>query len=292
MSGSLSGRAAIITGGSLGIGWATAAAYVDAGADVVIWARDGAVLAAARTRLAERAQAGQRVLAEVCDVTDAARVEQCVARALEALGKVQILVNAAGVYGPMGLIDDVDWQAWCRAIEINLMGSVLPCRALLGHFRANRYGKIVQLSGGGATRPLPRLSAYAASKAAIARYVETLAAECAGTGIDVNSIAPGAVNTRLLDEVLAAGPERVGEAFYQSSLEQKAKGGTPPERGAALAVFLAAAASDGITGRLLAALWDPWESLPGRRAALAESDIYTLRRIVPEDRGLDWSKPG
>ena len=138
-----------------------------------------------------------------------------------------MLVNNAGVYGPKGLTEDVAWDEWEQAIRVNLFGSVLCCRAVLPHFRANGYGKIIQLSGGGATSPLPRLSAYAASKAAVVRFAETLAEELRGTGIDVNAIAPGALNTRLLDEVLEAGPERVGDSFYERALEQQSSGGTP-----------------------------------------------------------------
>jgi NAD(P)-dependent dehydrogenase (short-subunit alcohol dehydrogenase family) len=121
--------------------------------------------------------------------------------------------------------------------------------------------------------------------------VETVAAEVAPHRIDVNAIAPGALNTRMLDEVLAAGPGVVGADFYRKSLQQKERGGAPLEKGAALAVFLASPASDGITGRLLSAVWDPWAGLPARRAELAGSDIYTLRRIVPGDRGKDWEAP-
>jgi 3-oxoacyl-[acyl-carrier protein] reductase len=190
----------------------------------------------------------------------------------------------------MGLIEEVDWAEWVRAVEINLFGSILMCRALLPHFKARRYGKVVQLSGGGATNPLPRISAYAASKAAIVRFVETLAEEVRGDGIDVNAIAPGALNTRLLDEVLAGGPDRVGQAFYDRSLKQKDEGGAPLDRGADLAVFLASAASDGITGKLLSAVWDPWETLGEHRDDLQRTDVYTLRRIVPADRNLDWGE--
>ncbi len=156
------------------------------------------------------------------------------------------------------------------------------------HLRAQNYGKIINLSGGGATAPLPRLSSYAASKAAVVRFTETLAEEARDNHIDVNAIAPGALNTRLLDQVLEAGPERVGQAFYERSLKQRDQGGAPLEKGAALAVFLASAGSDGITGRLLSAVWDNWAELPARQQHLAKSDIYTLRRIVPEDRGQKW----
>ncbi len=162
---------------------------------------------------------------------------------------------------------------------------------MLPGFRRRGWGKIVNLSGGGATAPLPRLSAYAASKAAVVRFTETLSEELRGTHIDVNTVAPGALNTRLLDEVIAAGPDKVGKTFYERSLRQKADGGAPLEKGAALCAFLLSAESDGITGRLLSAVWDPWSDLPGRRAELDESDIYTLRRIVPKDRGRDWGEP-
>ena len=200
-----------------------------------------------------------------------------------------MLVNNAGVYGPKGLIEEVDWDEWERAVRVNLFGSVLCCRAVLPHFRANGYGKIIQLSGGGATSPLPRLSAYAASKAAVVRFAETLAEELDGTGIDVNAIAPGALNTRLLDQVLEAGPERVGESFYARALEQQASGGTPLDLAARLAVFLASAASDGITGKLISAPWDPWEELA--RARRRTTRVGRLH-AAPHRPGRPWAVLG
>jgi NAD(P)-dependent dehydrogenase (short-subunit alcohol dehydrogenase family) len=207
------------------------------------------------------------------------------------LPNLSVLVNNAGVYGPKGPIESVSTEAWARAVEINLLGSVWMSAAVVPHFKKQRYGKIIQLSGGGATAPLPRLSAYAASKAAVVRFAETLAEELRHDGIDVNSIAPGALNTRLLDEVLEAGPERVGAEFYAKAQAQKKSGGAPLAKGAALAVFLASAASDGITGKLISAVWDAWETLAEHREELGENDVYTLRRIVPADRGLKWG-PG
>jgi NAD(P)-dependent dehydrogenase (short-subunit alcohol dehydrogenase family) len=290
MTRSLEGRTALITGASQGLGLAIARAYVDAGASVMMCARDARLLETARAEVAALAQRGQLVVARPVDVSRRHQVDELASATVDAFPRLQILVNNAGVYGPMGPIEDVDWDAWVQAIEINLFGSILMCRALVPHFKTQAYGKIVQLSGGGATNPLPCISAYAASKAAIVRFAETLAEEVRDHGIDVNSIAPGALNTRLLDEVLAVGQDRVGTAFYRRSVEQKQTGGTPLEKGAALAVFLGSAASDGITGKLLSAIWDPWDALAEHRNDLQRTDLYTLRRIVPADRGLSWDK--
>ncbi|HEX5583923.1 SDR family oxidoreductase [Gaiella sp.] len=288
MSGVLSGRAAIVTGGSHGLGLEIARTYLEAGARVVVCARDTAALDRARRELESVAAGPGLVATAPVDVSEPESVERLVADALERFTRIDVLVSNAGVYGPKGRAEDVAWDEWEHAIRVNLFGSVLCCRAILPHFRANGYGKIVQLSGGGATSPLPRLSAYAASKAAVVRFAETLAEELRGTGIDVNAIAPGALNTRLLDEVLEAGPERVGASFYERALEQRSSGGTPLAVASRLAVFLASAESDGITGKLISAPWDPWEELPSHEEDLRGTDVYTLRRIVPADRGLDW----
>jgi NAD(P)-dependent dehydrogenase (short-subunit alcohol dehydrogenase family) len=284
----LAGRAAIVTGASRGLGLAIAKAYVRAGASVMLCARDGGALEAARREVAALAHGDVRVEARAADVTSEPDVQALVGRAIDAFGRVHVLVNNAGVYGPMGSIDDVDWTDWRRAMDININGSVLPIRAVLPHFKAHRYGKIVQLSGGGATSPLPRITAYAASKAAIVRLAESVALDVAEYGIDVNAVAPGALNTRMMDELLAAGPAAVGDAFFARMKKVADEGGTPLDVGAELTVFLGSAASDGITGRLLSAVWDPWRDLPGHRAELDASDVYTLRRIVPGDRGKTW----
>ena len=290
MTRPLEGRSALITGASQGLGLAIAREYVTAGASALLCARDGRQLEHARREVSALAGPAQRVVARAADVSRKDEADALARAALEAFPDLHVLVNNAGVYGPMGPTEEVEWDAWVRAIEINLLGSVLMARALLPHFKARRYGKIVQLSGGGATAPLPRISAYAASKAAVVRFAETLAEEVRGDGIDVNAVAPGPLNTRLLDEVLARGPSAVGAEFHARAVRQQAEGGVPLETGARLAVFLGSAESDGLTGRLLSAVWDPWESLAEHRADLDRTDVYTLRRIVPADRGFLWGK--
>jgi 3-oxoacyl-[acyl-carrier protein] reductase len=262
-----------------------------AGANVLLCARDAIKLDQAGAAVAALAAEGQRVETMRVDVSKDREVRALVNRAISVFGRVHVLVNNAGVYGPFGTIDEIDWPEWVRAMEININGSVLPCRHLLPHFKVHRYGKIVQLSGGGATNPLPRISAYAASKAAIVRFAESLAIDVQDYGIDVNAVAPGALNTRMMEQLLAAGADAVGAGFFARMQRIADEGGTPLQTGAALAVFLGAAESDGITGRLLSAVWDPWRDLPARREELAKSDIYTLRRILPKDRGKDWGEP-
>ncbi len=287
MTGALAGRSALITGASQGLGLEIARSYVAEGANVFLCARSGAALDGAVAELTVMATDGQQIAASSADVADRNAVARLVAAAVARFPDLSILVSNAGIYGPKGPIEDVDWEQWVQAIEINLMGSVLAAREIIPQLRTVGVGKIIQLSGGGATQPLPGLSAYAASKAAIVRFVETLAIELADDHIDVNAIAPGAMNTRMLDEVLEAGPERVGQPFYDRAVAQRDSGGTPLAIGAELAVWLASAASDGISGKLLSAVWDPYKEFDAHREELA-SDIYTLRRIVPGDRGMDW----
>ncbi|HEY8694440.1 MAG TPA: SDR family oxidoreductase [Chloroflexota bacterium] len=282
----LAGKATLVTGGSRGLGLAVAERFRVEGAHVAICGRsETALREAGETLRAARLDASQHVLAEVADVAECADAERFVAAALERFGRIDVAVCNAGVQGPIGLLEETDWEAWARAVRVNLFGTVLTCRFVVPIMRRQGAGKIVALSGGGATAPRPRFSAYAASKAAVVRFVETLAAELDGSGIEVNAVAPGALNTRMLDDMLAAGPEAAGAEAYAGALKQHEDGGSPLDVAADLITFLASDQSDGITGRLIAARWDDWRRLADIRDRLAGSDVFTLRRIVPEDRG-------
>jgi NAD(P)-dependent dehydrogenase (short-subunit alcohol dehydrogenase family) len=277
---------ALITGSSQGLGKVIAEHFLREGANVALCARSEKDLNVTRDELAKKFPS-QKVVAKTCDVSNEAEVNALATFATRELGSLQALVLNAGVYGPMGLTEEVSLDEWRRAMDINLYGVLLPCRAVIPHFKKAGHGKIVVLSGGGATNPLPNISSYAASKAAVVRLMETLAEELKPFHVDVNAIAPGALATRLVDEVLAAGPGKVGTAFYEKNKQWKEKGATPPEFGADLAVYLASSQSNGITGKLISAQWDPWEKLHEFKADL-NSDIYALRRIVPKDRGKTW----
>lgn len=283
----LANKTAIITGANQGLGKAIAEAYVNAGANILICARNEEKLTQAHADLSKLAADGQKIIQTKCDVSSMAETQAMVAMAIETLGRIDILVNNAGVYGPKGAIDEIDLDEWRQAMDINLGGVVNCTAAVLPHMKANNKGKLITLSGGGATKPMPYLSAYAASKAAVVRLMETIAGEVKAHNIDCNTVAPGALNTRLLDEVIAAGPEAIGQAFYDNMLKVKAKGGTPLSVGASLAVYLGSAQSDGVTGKLISAVWDPWKEFQSHIEDL-QTDIYTLRRIIPSERNMDW----
>ncbi len=286
----LKGKNAVITGSNQGFGKAIAKEFIAHGANILICARNEQLLESTRLELSKKTDGFQKVFACQVDVADSESLNSLYKMALEKFGRIDILVNNAGVYGPKGAIEEIDWDEWIEAIKINLLGTVLACKIFIPHFKKNGHGKIINLSGGGATAPLPRISAYAASKAAVVRFTETIAEELKDTGVEVNCVAPGALNTRLLDEVLEAGPEKVGKTFYERSLAQKQQGGTPLIRGAELCVFLGSDKSNGITGKLISAVWDPWAELPEHLDDLKTSDVYTLRRIVPKDRDMDWGE--
>jgi 3-oxoacyl-[acyl-carrier protein] reductase len=201
---------------------------------------------------------------------------------LDAFGRLDVLVNAAGIYGPIGLIGQIDLDAWRGAIEVNLLGTLYTCHYAVRAMASQRSGSIINFSGGGATSALQRFSAYGVSKTAVVRLTETIAQEVSDRGIRVNAIAPGAVDTALQDEVIKAG-ERAGDLYERIlALRQTGAGGTPIEIPAALAVFLASDASEGLTGRLISAPHDPWREWDRTKIkSISESPWYTLRRLDP-----------
>lgn len=284
----LKGRIALITGASQGLGAEIARQYVTNGASVLLCARSVDKLAEQQQALIPHLAPDARIVTIAGDVGERADVDAIFAKLRAEFPRLDILVNNAGVYGPMGNIEDIDLDEWVDAIRINLLGLVYVSRAAMPLFRTQRYGKIINISGGGATNPMPAITAYATSKAGVVRFTESLALECKGDRIDVNAIAPGALVTRMMEQLLEAGPEKVGQQFYDRMKKIAGEGGTPLDIGAALCVFLGSSESDGITGKLIAAQWDRWEDWPQHLEELDASDVYTLRRITGRDRGKPW----
>jgi NAD(P)-dependent dehydrogenase (short-subunit alcohol dehydrogenase family) len=274
-SRALEGRNALITGAGRGIGAAIAMAFAAEGARLTISSRNREELEA----VAKACRAdGARCSVHVADVSERKPVQNLV----QSAGDVDVLVNCAGVYGPIGLLTDNDLDEWERGLRVNLLGTLYACREVIPGMVARGRGSIINLSGGGATAPLPNFSLYAVSKAGVARLTDTLAAELAGTGVRVNAIAPGLVDTKLQNDVLDAG-ERAGPLFSRiRKARESGSGTTPVEVPAQLAVFLASDASDGLTGKLISAPHDPWREWDGPQIEkLNGSAWYTIRRLDP-----------
>lgn len=272
----LTGKVAVVTGGSRGIGLAIARALGTEGARVAIASRTARELEEAGARLERE---GIEAFAQPADVASHDDVRALVDKVLHRWGRIDVLVNNAGATGAIGRLDECDLAAWKRAIEVNLYGTMHACHAVLPHMRARGSGKIVNVAGGGVGGPgvAPRMSAYAASKAAIVQFTEALAREAMTDGIQVNAVAPGAVVTEMTAGIIAAGPDRAGHDLYQRTLEQRKSGGEPPQLAARLVVWLASQDSGALTGKLLSAKWDKVGAIDIE--ATNRSSLYALRRI-------------
>jgi 3-oxoacyl-[acyl-carrier protein] reductase len=213
-----------------------------------------------------------------------------VVREAENLGGVEVLINNAGIQGPIGPGWDNDSEAFERVLRVNFLIPAALMRAIIPAMLVRRAGWIVNVSGGGATGPRPMFSAYGASKAALVRFAETLALETYENNVRINSIAPGAfasgMSRAILDAAEAAGAKEVETAEHLLTEGDDVNA----HKAAKLVTYLVSGAGRDISGRLISAVWDPWSELAKHWQDMRDTDIYTLRRIVPADRGEDWER--
>jgi NAD(P)-dependent dehydrogenase (short-subunit alcohol dehydrogenase family) len=273
MTRELDHRVCLIAGASGAIGSAIAEHFH----------REGARLAlASHSRKADWCLAGcsdtSRVLRLQFDIRRADQIGEAAKRVNEHFGALDVLVNCAGIQGPIGPAHALDSAEWARTIEINLIGSFRLVRAVVPLMLARGGGKIIHFSGGGAAYARPYFTAYGASKAALVRFTESLAEEIRESNIQVNAIAPGPVSSRMWDEMRAAG-RAAGPKTQREIAEMDDTGGIPPARVAALTAFLAGPRSRGLTGRLISGVHDRWEDLPGKIPEIMNTDKGTLRRV-------------
>jgi NAD(P)-dependent dehydrogenase (short-subunit alcohol dehydrogenase family) len=238
----LSGRTAVVIGGTSGIGRAIAHGLAEAGADVVPSSRRLEQVKAAATEIRTL---GRRSLEVVSDVSDRASVDQLLNKCVSEFGKVDILVNSAGKTKRTPTVDVSD-EEWTDILDTNVTGTLRACQIFGRHMLERNYGRIINIASLTSFVALYEVAAYSASKAAVAMLTKSLAIEWAARGVNVNAIAPGvfrtALNEKLLDDT-----ERGREFLLRTPMKRFGK----VEELAGAAVFLASDAASFITGEIL-----------------------------------------
>jgi NAD(P)-dependent dehydrogenase (short-subunit alcohol dehydrogenase family) len=259
----------VLTGSSSGIGRFLADALADQGHEIC--------------RLARSPQPG---FGFQCDVSDWSAVQASAEKIAAKWEQADALICCAGIQDPIGPAMEIDPLAWRHNLAVNLDGTFFPIRAMHPLLeKSSARAKIICFSGGGSTSPRPNFAAYGVAKTGVVRLVETLAAEWQDHPPDINAIAPGAIFTRMTEEVLARGETLAGKNEFESASKLSRDNSSKLKKISGLVAFLLSEQSDGITGKLISAQWDPWPNFSAHRDELMKSDLYTLRRIVPEDRG-------
>lgn len=251
MGSELKGKVAVVTGASSGLGRTIAEALAGEGARVALVARRRELLEAVASGIRN---AGGEVECAPADVTDAAAVATVKSRIESQLGPVSILVNAAGVFGPISLIKDVDAQQWVDALKVNLIAPFLTCNAFVGGMVGAGWGRIVNVSSAAALHPPgPLNSVYGTSKVGLNQFTRHLAAELQGTGVTANVFHPGDVKTEMWGDIRdqAAAMGANGEAYTKWAQWVDETGGDPPEKAAQLVLRLVGAQSAAVNGQFL-----------------------------------------
>ena len=269
----LAGRVAIVTGGGRGIGKAISLGLAKAGCSVAVVSRSEDQLAETAEEIAHL---GARAISVAADVSDPAAVQRMVTEVEISLGSVDLLVNSAGLAGPIGPTWETAPEDWWRCLEVNLRGPMLCSRAVLPGMIARGGGRIVNVASGAGTFAIPYLGAYVTSKTALIRFTEVLALEASAHGIKVFAIEPGTVRTSMAEFALESDAGRgwmpwFGEIFQRGE-------DVPPDHAADLVVLLASGRADALSGRFFT-IKDDVVGLAERAGAEGLGDLQTLRLI-------------
>lgn len=278
----------LITGSNQGIGFELSKYFVKKDFNLILCARNKKKLNEVEKKLSKLKKKNQKIVSYKLDISSEKEINLFLNKIYKKFKKIDVLINCAGIYGPKGEFEKLSWNKWKQVIEINLLGSIYLIKKILPYFKKQKKGKIIQFSGGGAASPFPYFTAYSASKIALVRFIENISIEQKKNNISLNCIAPGPVNTRMLDEVLKAGPSKVGKVFYKKSILQKKNGGTNINKINELVEFLCDEKNHFITGKLISAQWDNWKKFKFHKDKLINSDVGTLRRIAGRDRNIKF----
>jgi NAD(P)-dependent dehydrogenase (short-subunit alcohol dehydrogenase family) len=262
--------AILITGAGRGIGKRLAIGFALAGFRVGLMGRSQSELDVTKLEIEHSGGVALRIRA---DVSNYEQVSAGVEKMNSTWGGVHALIANAAVQGPVGPFLANRPHDWAEVFETNVMGVLNPCRAVLPQMVHRRSGKVIVISGTGAATPRANFAAYSASKAAVARFVESVAEEVRADNVQINSMFPGHTYTCMTDEILKAG-ERAGAAEIDQAETVRLTGGIPPDKQIQLALFLASERSNHVTGKLIY-VQDDWKKLEMENG---RPDSFTLRR--------------
>lgn len=276
----------IITGATGGLGSSLAYAFTQLGANLLLIGRNQDKLQSLGEELCSLRVIDQ-VIDTICMDFYSNDIEERIKSAFDKLSSIDVLINNAATHGPVGTFWENDFTSWENAYHVNFTIPFILMRMAVPKMMAINKGKIINVAGGGATSSRPGFSSYAIAKTSLVRFTEIAADELRLYNIDVNIVSPGTMPTNLLKDILNYSEEIVGKKEIDS-VKKTIKEGGSMNKAKDLCVFLASDFSNGITGKLISAVWDPWQNLEKYKEELLNSDIYTLRRIVPEDRNQKW----
>ncbi len=276
----------VITGATRGLGRLAAERFWKAGEDLILVARHEKDLKIVAEEFGSTGRSGQKIYHFAVDLSDLEHIPDLIAGIQKSAGDPDILINNAAIQGPIGPVQTNDWSEWQNCLNVCLLAPVRLSQGLLPSMIKVGYGRIVNISGGGATAPRANFSSYATAKCGLVRFSETLAQEVREYGITVNCVAPGAMSSNLTKNIISAGKEYAGSVEFESALHISQENPHMENRASDLVYFLTTDTCAEITGKLISAVWDPWEKISAAAPEIRDSDVFTLRRIVPKDRNL------
>lgn len=283
----LKNKNVIITGSTGGLGSALAFKYLNEGANLILIGRTTSKLNILKTKLVQNILLNQFVITIKLDLSNLNSIPKIINKELKKLPKVDILINCAAIQGPIGKSWENSFKDWEKSFNINFYSTMVMTNTILPFMLKNNSGSIINISGGGSTSSRPDFSSYAISKTALVRYTEILSDELSNTKIRVNSISPGVMATNMIKQVIKY-KKNIKNKNEVISADKVLSEGDNKDNAINLCIFLSTKQSNGINGKLISALWDPWNEFKKYKSYIANSDIYTLRRIIPKDRGMNW----
>ncbi len=283
----LKNKNVIITGSTGGLGSALASKYLEEGANLVLIGREKLKLNTLKNKFLKYLLPNQFIITIKLDHSNLSSISKILNKELRKIKKVDILINCAAIQGPIGKSWKNDFKEWQVAFNINFYSTMIITNIVLPYMLKNNSGSIINISGGGSTSSRPDFSSYAISKTALVRYTEILADELKNTSIKVNSISPGIMATNMIKQVIK-NKKNITNTDELNSAKKVLLIGDNMIKAISLCIFLSSNQSDGISGKLISSTWDSWDNFKEYVKIIAKSDIYTLRRILPQDRGMSW----